>query len=201
MDNYGSEDQCFDALFQMRWPDGFSCPRCGGRKYCQLTARKLSQCNQCHKQTSITTGTIFSATKLSLRTWFLGIYFMTQNKKGISALDLKRKLGISYKASWRMRHKLMQVMMERESGKKLKGRIELDDAYLGGERTGGKRGRGSENKTPFVAAVQTDDLGHPQKIKLQVLDGLEKRVLKIGQKLQLKRIVLSFQMDWHVLQK
>ena len=175
MEIHGTEDQCFDALYKLRWPNGFVCPGCASQKFCQLSARKLLQCNQCHKQTSITAGTIFSGTKLLLKTWFMGIYFMTQNKKGISALDLKRKLGISYKASWRMRHKLMQVMMEREENNTLSGRIELDDAYLGGERAGRKRGRGSENKTPFLVAVQTDQAGHPQKIQLQRVDGFKKK--------------------------
>ena len=168
---YGTEEQCFDALFAWRWPSGFRCPECGCTKNCRLTARKLQQCNQCHHQASITAGTIFQSTKLPLRIWFLGIYFVTQDKKGISSLELKRCLGISYKAAWRMKHKLAQVMLERDEAKPLFGFIELDDAYLGGERRGGKRGRGSENKTPFVAAVQTTEQGQPVAIKLHVVDG------------------------------
>ena len=77
-----------------------------------------------------------------------------------------------------MRHKRMHVMMQRESSKKLTGRIEIDDAYLGGERTGQKRGRGTENKAPFVAAVQTDQAGHPQKLKLQIVDGFKKKSIR-----------------------
>ena len=75
--------------------------------------------------------------------WFQAIYFMTQDKKGASAMKLHRLLGISYNAAWRMRHKLMQVMMERDRAHPLGGWVELDDAYLGGERSGGKRGRGA----------------------------------------------------------
>lgn len=167
---YGTEQQCFDALFTWRWPEGFSCPACGGSSGCQLTMRKLQQCNRCHTQTSITAGTIFSSTKLPLTKWFLGMYLVTQDKKGVSALSLRRSLGISYHAAWRMKHKLMQVMMERESTKKLSGFIQLDDAYLGGERSG-KPGRGAADKTPFVAAVQTTLTGQPEKIKLQKVDG------------------------------
>jgi len=151
---YGTEEQCFNALFELRWPAGFVCSECGCKKSCQLSTRKLQQCNRCHHQTSITAGTIFEATKLPLATWFLGIYFVTQEKKGISSLQLMRCLGVSYKAAWRMKQKLMQVMMERDEDKPLSGFIELDDAYLGGERSG-KPGRGAANKTPFVAAVQT----------------------------------------------
>lgn len=164
-------------LHAWRWPSGFICQECGCDKYCQLKNRKLQQCNQCHKQTSITAGTIFSSTKLPLTKWFLGIYFITQDKKGISAMELKRLLGISYHAAWRMHQKLMQVMMERDDEKKLSGIIELDDAYLGGELPG-TRGRGSENKIPFVAAVQTTVDGKPEAVKFQVVDGFRSKTIK-----------------------
>lgn len=89
------------------------------------------------------------------------MFFQTQNKTNISILELRRLLGISYRAGWRIKHKLMQVMFEREQSTRLSERIEIDDAYLGGELPGGKVGRGSENKVPFVAAVQTNGQGHP----------------------------------------
>ena len=136
--------------------------------------RKLQQCNRCHYQMSITTRTIFASTKLPLKTWFLGLYFMTQSKKGVSALSLKRNLGISYPAAWRMKQKIMQVMMEREDGKQLSGFIEIDDAYLGGERAG-TPGRGAQNKTPFVAAVQTTSSGQPEQMKLHIVDGFRSK--------------------------
>ena len=84
-------------------------------------------------------------------------------------MKLHRRLGISYNAAWRMKHKLMQAMMEQDHGKKLSGFIELDDACLGGERTGGKRGRGAAGKTPFVAAVETTKEGNPTRVKLSVV--------------------------------
>ena len=168
---YGTEDQCFDALYQWRWPNGFVCPHCGHDRCCQLNTRKLQQCNHCHRQTSITAGTLFEATKLPLTVWFQAIYFMTQDKKGGSAMKLHRQLGISYNAAWRMRHKLMQVMMERDREYTLTGQVQLDDAYLGGERSGGKRGRGAPGKTPFVAAVETSEEGQPLRVKLTVVEG------------------------------
>ena len=93
--NYSTEEQCFNALSEWRWPEGFRCSLCNHDKYCRLTSRKLYQCNRCHHQTSVTAGTIFESTKLALTLWFQGIYFITQNKKGISALALRRQLGIS----------------------------------------------------------------------------------------------------------
>src|SRR4029450_10941345 len=90
----------------------------------------------------------------------------TQTKQGISALELSRRLDVSYNTAWAMHHKLRQVMLERNQDKLLDGRIEMDDAYLGGERSGGKRGRGSPGKTPFLAAVETTPEGKPVRLKL-----------------------------------
>ncbi len=96
---YGTEPQCFDALYRWRWPNGFVCPHCGHDRGCQLTTHKLQQCYRCHRQTSITAGTLFDSTKLPLTVWFQGIDFMTQGKKGCSAMTLHRQLGISYNAA------------------------------------------------------------------------------------------------------
>lgn len=173
---YGTEEQCFDSLFAWRWPDGFICPKCNHNKCCRLSTRNLFQCNRCHHQNSIKAGTIFEKTRLPLTKWFLGIYFITQDKKGISTLELKRTLGISYPAAWRMKQKLLQVMMERDLKKPLSGFIELDDAYLGGERPG-RPGRGAENKTPFVAAVQTSSQRQPEYVKFQIVDGFRSKTI------------------------
>lgn len=174
---YGTEEQCCEALAQWRWPDGFICPFCGADQYCQLAYRQLRQCNRCRQQTSVTAGTIFASTKLPLTTWFQAIYLISHDKKGISTMELHRHLGISYNAAWRMKHKLMQVMLERDRDKPLSGFIEMDDAYLGGERSGGKVGRGAEGKTPFLAAVQTTEQSQPEKIKLTVISGFKSQEL------------------------
>ena len=100
------------------------------------------------------------------RTWFRAMYHMTQTKQGISSIELGRRLGVTQTTAWKVKHKLKQVMMERDATKKLSGRVEIDDAYLGGERSGGKRGRGAAGKTPFVAAVETTADGKPISIKL-----------------------------------
>ena len=107
-------------------------------------------------------------TKLPLTTWFLAFYFLSQSKSGISALALKRHLGVSYPTAWLLRHKLMQVMFEREQASVLSGRIEIDDAFLGGEQAG-RQGRGG-NKVPFVAAVETDLRGRPQIVRFDRVD-------------------------------
>lgn len=86
---------------------------------------------------------------------------MTQAKNNVSTLELKRQLGVSYPTAWLVKHKLMEVMRVREDARQLTGQVEIDDAYLGGEVHGGKAGRGSPNKVPFVAAVQTTESGQP----------------------------------------
>ena len=150
---YGSEEQCRAAVAKWRWPDGFVCPRCGGRRHSVIKTRALYQCTACRRQTSLTAGTIFTATKLALRSWFRALYHLTQSKQGISSLELGRRLGVTQTTAWTVKHKLKQVMMERDAKKRLIGRLEMDDAYLGGHRSGGKRGRGVAGKTPIVATV------------------------------------------------
>jgi transposase-like protein len=165
---YGSEEQCHAALVKWRWPDGFECPGCGGGDHCVVTrgARRLFQCNRCRKQTSVRAGTIFACSKLTLRIWFKAIYLVTQSKKGISSIELGRRLGVTQTAAWMMKHKLAQVMLQRNASKRLKGKVQMDDAYIGGARSG-QRGRGASGKTPFVAAVATTDDGKPDQIILR----------------------------------
>jgi transposase-like protein len=171
--NYGTEEQCAKALFAWRWADGFRCPHCGSSSYSTLKTRKLYQCSACHHQTSLISGTIFEQTKLPLTLWFLAIHLILQAKTGLSALALMRQIGVSYNTAWSMKQKIMQVMKERDDRKTLKGTIQLDDVYWGGERRGGKRGRGSANKVPFVAAVSLNDNGHPIAMNMNVVNGFK----------------------------
>ena len=163
LDRYGSEEQCEAALVAARWPDGFVCPACGSSAHRTFVreGRRYWQCTPCRHQCSAISGTIFESTKLPLTRWFLAMQLLTQSKNNVSALELRRQLGVCYKTAWLLKHKLMEVMRQREQSRRLDGRVEIDDAYLGGERSGGKSGRGSENKVPFLAAVQTTPDGKP----------------------------------------
>ena len=173
-DLYGSEAQCRAALFRWRWPDGFRCPRCGAGRHSVIASRGLYQCAACRHQVSVTAGTLFHRTRLPLTLWFLAIYHLTQSKKGISSIELGRRLGVTQTTAWKIKHKLMQAMLEREAALPLGGRVEMDDAYLGGRRTGGKRGRGAPAKTPIVAAVETTTDGRPVRVKLRRVKGFRK---------------------------
>src|SRR5271166_3574768 len=103
---YGTEEQCHAAFVKWRWPNGFECPGCKGADHCVVTrgARRLFQCNACRKQTSVKAGTIFASSKLPLCIWFKTIYLVTQSKKGISSIELGRRLGVTQTAAWMMKH-------------------------------------------------------------------------------------------------
>jgi transposase-like protein len=175
-ERFGTEEACRRALFAMRWPEGLTCPACGHRGFCTLRTRKLFQCNRCKKQVRLTAGTVFHDSKLPLTLWFAAICHLTQSKGGISSIELGRRLGVKQPTAWLVKHKLMRAMAEREAAKpRLKGRIEIDDAYFGGERQGGKRGRGAAGKTPVVAAVETTAERKPRRLKLTVVRGFRKR--------------------------
>jgi hypothetical protein len=172
---YGSEAQCAETLFRWRWPLGFVCPECGhGEGYTTIQTRGLLQCKHCRHQTSLTAGTIFAASKLPPTTWFLALYLLTQQKNAISAMELMRQLGVSYNTAWSLKHKLLQTMLERDANRQLAGVIQIDDVYWGGECHGQTPGRGSPNKTPFVAALAKSLDGHPVALRLSVVAGFRK---------------------------
>lgn len=169
LSEYGSEEKCRTKLFKYRWPEGFQCPKCGSNQYYELKTRQLFQCIECRHQCSITSGTLFESSKLPLTTWFLAIYLITQSKAGMSGLTLRRFLGISINAAHKLKHKLQHVMKKEEDQLILEGFVELDDAYWGGKKRGGKRGRGAPGKTPFLAAVSRNEEGHPIHMKMSKL--------------------------------
>ena len=167
---YGTEQQCEQALAAQRWPQGFRCPRCGGdAAWSTRRGRQLLQlCAGCGYQCSLIAGTIMENTKLPLRTWFLAMQLISSAKNGVAALELRRQLDVSYPTAWMLKHKISQAMHLVEQERQLTGRIEMDDAFLGGELSGGKPGRGSENKTPFVVAVQSMH-GKPHRVCLAAI--------------------------------
>ncbi len=175
MQDYGTEQKCEQALFLWRFPHGYTCRNCGNRTYCQLKSRKLLQCNRCNHQHSLTSGTLLDNTKLPLTKWFMAIHLIGQSKTGLSAMELKRQLDVNYDTAWKIKHKLLQAMKETDDKHPIGGIVQLDDVYWGGERRGGKRGRGAAGKTPFVAAVALNEQGRPIRMKMTVLDGFKSK--------------------------
>ena len=174
---YGTEERCRAVVEKLRWPSGFVCPLCGSCEGEWLSTRPKIQCRACRHQVSLTAGTIFHATKLPLTTWLLAMWLIATAENGISSVELGRRLGIKQTNAWALKQKIMAVMTARENAKRLDGRVEMDDAYLGGHRPG-KRGRGAAGKQPFVAAVSTSDDRRPRKMKLLPVKGFRNREIK-----------------------
>jgi len=175
---FGTEEQCYLALFNWRWPHGFECPECGHDRYYKLKSKNLMQCCRCRSQTSITANTIFDSTKLPLTIWFLAIYLITQSKISISALSLKRSVGVSYNTALLIKHKIQHVMKMRDDSKPISANlIQIDDAYWGGKKRDGRRGRGATGKIPFVAAVSTNEKGHPVHMRFSHIKSFSQKAI------------------------
>jgi transposase-like protein len=160
---FATEEACRGYLFQLRWPEGFCCPRCGHRQ-AWATKRGLYRCRHCDYQVSVTAGTIFQDTRKPLRLWFRAIWHVTSQKIGVSALGLQRVLGLPrYETTWTWLQKL-RVAMVRPGRDRLSGIIEVDETYIGGEKPG-KRGRGAGGKALVMVAAQENE-GHIGRIRL-----------------------------------
>lgn len=151
---FKTEDDCWDYLFEMRWPGGFQCPKCNSDKY-WITEKRLIHCIVCEHQASITSGTIFHGTRKPLLLWFHIIWWIVAQKTGASAYNLKDFMGFgSYETAWVWLHKLRRAMV-RPSRDKLMGDVEVDETYIGGKEIGkGKQGRGADTKTLVVVAAE-----------------------------------------------
>ncbi len=153
---FSGESECRAYLYALRWPQGFVCPACGGRGL--AIRRHLWRCTNCGRETSVTAGTIFQDSKLPLTVWFRAMWHMTSQKSGVSALGLQRVLGLgSYKTAWALLHKLRRAMV-RPGRERLRGVVEVDEAYWGGQEFG-VRGRQSVDKALIVVAAEADGKG------------------------------------------
>ena len=139
-------------LEQLRWAEGFRCPRCDGTKAWRVRERWW-QCADCAHQTSVTAGTIFQDTRTPLPTWFRAMWWVTNQKGGVSALGLQRALGLgSYKTAWTWLHKLRRAMV-RPGRDRLTGRVEVDETHWGAAEAGAW-GRRKLNKVLIAVAVE-----------------------------------------------
>lgn len=161
-----TEDEAREILENLRWPKGLTCPHCGSKKITRLQSKTESttrdgviQCNECRGQFSVTTDTIMHGSHITLRQWVQAFYSMCSHKKGVSALQLQRNLGLgSYRSAWHLTHRIRLAMKEDPLASKLKGIVEVDETYIGGKPRKGdnkehKRGRGT-SKIPVVALVE-----------------------------------------------
>lgn len=151
---FATEEACRAYLVRLRWPEGVRCLRCQSASVWP-TARGLYHCAACGFQTSVLAGTIFQDTKADLRLWFRAMWYVTNQKSGVSALGLQRALGLgSYRTAWVWLQKL-RIAMVRPGRDRLTGKVEADEAFLGGPKPG-KRGRGAAGKVLVSVIVQVD---------------------------------------------
>lgn len=150
----GNEDKCREYLKSLRWPEGLKCPRCGSEKTSRAAkdGHKFN-CDSCHYQFTATAGTIFHDSHLPLWKWFLAIYLMTESKKGMSALQLKRTLKVAYKTAWYLCHRIRKAMEEVKDAPKLDGVVEVDETYVGGKYDK-RRKRGPWEKQAVIGLLQ-----------------------------------------------
>ena len=169
---FQTDEQCLEYLKATRWPDGFNCPHCGHTHAYWIDTRKLFQCKQCGRQTSLTAHTIFHKSHLPLWKWFWAIYLIGTDRRGISGKLLERLLEIPYSTAWTLLHKIRNAMEDRDSRYLLTHVVEMDETFFGGAAAG-KRGRGAENKTQVIVAVENrgTSAGYAKMTVIEHLDG------------------------------
>ena len=200
---FSDEKACEEHLIQLRWKEGFSCPKCKHSEamLVHATHRRdaerrvpLFECKQCHRQTSVTSGTIFHKSKTSLTKWFVAIYLVSNDKRGISAKTLQRHIGVSYDTAWNMLNKIRNAMAERNAKYKLEGIVQVDDFYLGG-KSKGKRGRGTA-QSPMVIGVSLKK-GKPQYCFIEEVEDLSKEsILPVLERNLATNVVLETDGNW-----
>jgi transposase-like protein len=152
---FATEEACVRYVAETRWPGGVRCAWCGSANAGLLTTRRVWQCRDCRRQTSLTAGTILERTHLALPTWFAAAYLMTSVKPGISALQLSRQLGISLKTAWLLLHKLRRAMVDPARGI-LTGEVEVDETWIGGRQAGLKGGRQRRGRKALLVALAVE---------------------------------------------
>lgn len=173
---FSTEKACADYLYGVKWSDGFVCPHCGHQHGYALNRPGRYQCAKCRKQTSLTAGTVMHRSHLPLRKWFLAMYLVVCDKRGISALSLAGKIEVSYDTAWNLLRRIRKAMEDRDANYMLDGFIEFDDSYFGA-KIKGKEGRGAGNQAVFVA-VAKDAAGRPHYLKMRITDNIQKKSVK-----------------------
>jgi transposase-like protein len=181
---FSTHEKCLKHIAELRWPNGFQCPHCGHDHGYYINTRAHFECAQCHKNTSVTSGTLFHATKLPLTKWFWAIYWVASDKGGISALRLSKLIGVNWRSAYLLLKKLRNSMGHRDSIYRLSDIIELDDAFVGGKKPG-KRGRGAEGKASVLIACENreDKAGF---IAMEVIDSVSKKNIEDFAKRRIK---------------
>ena len=168
--DFAREEACQQYLGACRWPDGFTCPRCGHGKAYELVNQRRQQCCKCRHQVSLTSGTILHRTKIPLTNWFWAAYLMTTDKRGVSALLLQRQLGLTcYETAWMMLHKLRRAMVNTAS-EPLRGEVEVDETWIGGEQAGLRGSRQLKHRRAALVLVAVEKRGRASgRVRMSVI--------------------------------
>ena len=195
-DYFYDAEKAREYLEKMRWSNGVVCPHCGSLEAYKLEAKDGSKnpvrngvykCKSCRKQFTVTVGTIFEDSHIALNKWLMAIQLLCSSKKGMSAHQLHRMLGVTYKSAWFMAHRIRYAMTQPPVVGKLQGIVEADETYIGG-KAHGKRGRGAENKTPVFALVERGGKVRTFKTKTVTAKNLQE---KIRENVDKKAIVMT----------
>ena len=172
MERFKDDDDCREALERIRWPNGVTCTRCGDMDVLELLKQKRWECRGCGYQFSVMSGTIMHDSHLPLRKWFLATYLMCVSKKGISAHQLHRTLGIAYRTAWYLCHRIRDAMgNDKFEGPTLVGIVEVDETLVGGKKR--NVGSGSrEGKTWVAGAIQRGG-----QVRIERIPNIRKRTL------------------------
>jgi transposase-like protein len=149
---FDSDDRCRELLERLRWPLGPECPRCKARELARLSS-KLLYCKACDYQFSVTAGTIFHDSHLPLLKWFVATHLLCESRKGMSANQVKRMLGVSYKTAWYLCHRIRAAMVQVDRPM-LDGTVEMDETYVGGKTRGKNWKRLNNNKEVVIGIRQ-----------------------------------------------
>jgi transposase-like protein len=168
--DFATEEACQRYLAACRWPDGFTCPRCGHEKAYELVNQRRQQCCKCRYQVSLTSGTILHRTKTPLTHWFWAAYLMTTDKRGVSALLLQRQLGLTcYETAWMMLHKLRRAMVN-NAREPLRGEVEVDETWIGGEQAGLRGSRQLKHRRAALVLVAVEKRGRASgRVRMSVI--------------------------------
>jgi transposase-like protein len=176
-ERFPDDAACLEYLAASRWPEGFRCPGCGGRRAWVLGRRHLWECADCRLQTSVTAGTVMHRTRTPLRLWFWAAYLVATHTPGISAVQLQRQLGISrYETAWLILQKLRRAMVAPER-ERLGGEVEVDETLVGGHhegRRGGRQRDGTKTLVGVIVEVRGEGSG---RLRLKVLPDAGQKTL------------------------
>ena len=150
---FNTDDKCREVLVKLRWPAGVECPRCHGKQISWIKASKQFDCAECEYHFSVTAGTIFNDSHLPLTTWFTAVLLLVEARKGMSANQIKRTIGVSYKTAWYLCHRIRAAMKEVERPM-MDGTVEMDETYVGGKKKGCGSKLGRESKEVVIGIRQ-----------------------------------------------